>query len=464
MKKNVENVQTAVESKYHKFKQKFRFTSTQIIVLGYLVVILLGSFLLSLPIASKARVWTPYITSLFTATSATCVTGLIVVDTYTYWSLFGQLVILGLIQIGGIGFMTIITLVAMFMKRQIGLFERTILMRAAGTVRFSGVILLIKRIIVGTAIFEGVGTLFLLIRFVPIMGFWNGLYNAIFHSISAFCNAGFDLMGKYGAFSSLTAFSNDVVVNLTIMALIFVGGLGFLVWSDIWDKRGDIRQTSLHTRVAFITTVVLIVLPTLITFALERNRAFATMNWGEALLASAFQTVSYRTAGFNTVDLTSMSEGSYLMAVVLMLIGGSPGSTAGGIKTTTIVVMLLGVYVTVRNKEDIEIGKRRLDNKLVRQANAIVAFYFILSLSAVYAISLVEKGLNMHSIVFEVVSALGTVGMTLGITTKLSVFSKFVLIILMFMGRLGALTLLTAFMEKRENPPLKRPVEKILIG
>lgn len=464
MEQNKENEQTEIISKYHKFKQKFRFTSTQIIVLGYLIVILLGSFLLSLPISSKTGRWTPYISSLFTATSATCVTGLVVVDTYSYWSLFGQLVILALIQVGGIGFMTIITLVAMFMKRQIGLFERTILMRAAGTVRFSGVILLIKRIVIGTAIFEGIGALLLFTRFGPIMGFWEGLYNSIFHSISAFCNAGFDLMGKYGPFGSLTVFRNDVIVNLTIMGLIFVGGLGFLVWSDIWDKKGDIRKTSLHTRVTFITTVVLVVLPTIITFAIERNKAFAHMSVGEALLASVFQTVSYRTAGFNTVNLASLSEGSYLMGVVLMLIGGSPGSTAGGIKTTTIVVMLMGVYATLRNKDDVEISKRRLDNKLVRQANALVAFYLILCLSAIFVISVADSHIDMRSVVFEVVSALGTVGMTMGITTQLSVISKIVLIILMFMGRLGALTLLSAFMEKRENPPLKRPIEKILIG
>jgi trk system potassium uptake protein TrkH len=442
---------------------KLRLTYTQIIVFGYLAIILFGGLLLSLPISSRDGTWTSYTNSLFTSTSATCVTGLVIYDTYIHWSLFGQLVILILIQIGGIGFMTIITLFSMFLKRQIGLRERRLLMQAAGTMGIGGVVKLIRRIAIGTLIFEGLGTLILATRFCGTMGFWKGLYNAMFHSISAFCNAGFDIMGKYGEFSSLTTYSKDIVVNITIMLLIMIGGIGFIVWNDIITCRIHVKKYQLHTKIVLVITGVLVVFGAILFYLFERKYSLDGMDQAEMILASFFQSITPRTAGFNTIDLTKLSESGNLLTVILMFIGGSPGSTAGGIKNTTFVVLLLGAIASSRHSTHINIFKRRLNESIVKEATAIATIYLMAIMISTMIICFIQP-FALNDVLFEVTSATGTVGLSRGITPSLNFISKYIIMFLMFAGRVGGLTLALVLAEKRENVLLNRPIEKILIG
>lgn len=444
---------------------KFRLAVPQILALGYMGVILLGSFLLSLPISAKSGEWTPFINSLFTATSATCVTGLIAYDTFMHWTLFGQIVIILLIQTGGLGFMTVVTLFSFALGRRIGLYERIILAQSAGAMGHAGVIRLVKRIIIFTFAVELGGALLLMIRFIPEFGAGKGIWFSVFHSISAFCNAGFDLMGIKGeAFASLTSYSADPLVNLTICALIVIGGMGYVVWSDIWDKKFRYRKYRLHTRIVLWSTLILVFLPALLLFAFEHDGVLKGMSSGESFLACLFQSVTPRTAGFNTVPLGELSESSLLLMDMLMLIGGNSGSTAGGIKVTTIVVILFGLYSSVRGERDIVIGKRSLDLSLVKQAMSLFAIYLILTLAAVMTICALEPECTLSQVLFECCSAICTVGVTTGITPTLSPGSKIILILLMYAGRVGVLTLAGAMMSKRKVSLTSRPHEKILIG
>lgn len=444
-------------------KLKIKLTYAQTIALGFLTTILIGSILLSLPISSRTREWTPFINALFTSTSATCVTGLVVYDTYTHWSLFGQLVILMLIQVGGIGFMTIITLFSMFLKRNIGLRERRLIMQASGSMGISGIVKLIRRIAIGTLIFEGVGTILLTTRFYPEMGFMKGFYNALFHSISAFCNAGFDIMGKYSAFSSLTKYSSDVVINITIMLLIVIGGIGFLVWNDILICKKNIRKYQLHTKIVLSTTFFLIVVGAVLFYFFERNYSFAGRNPAEMIIASFFQSITPRTAGFNITDTSALSESGNLLTMLLMFIGGSPGSTAGGIKTTTFIVLITGAVASSRHSSHINVFKRRLDENIVKEASAIATIYLTAIIISTMLICFIQP-FTMKEVLFEVISAAGTVGLSTGITTSLNNLSKLIIMFLMFGGRVGGLTLALVLAEKRVNVLINRPIEKILIG
>ena len=413
---------------------RFRLAVPQILALGYMAVIFFGGFLLCLPISSKEGIWTPFINSLFTATSATCVTGLITYDTFMHWSGFGQVVIILLIQTGGLGFMTVVTLFSFALGRRIGLYERILLAQSAGAMGHAGVIKLIKRILIFTFSVELAGALLLMIRFIPEFGAGTGIWFSVFHSISAFCNAGFDLMGIKGtAFASLTSYAADPLINLTICALIVIGGMGYVVWSDIWDKKFRYRKYRLHTRIVLC-------------------------------LACLFQSVTPRTAGFNTVALGELSESSLLLMDILMLIGGNSGSTAGGIKVTTIAVILFGLYSSVRGEKDIVIGKRSLDLSLVKQAMSLFAIYLILTTFAVMIICALEPECTLSQVLFECCSAICTVGVTTGITPTLSIGSKVILILLMYAGRVGVLTLAGAMMSKRKSSLTSRPHEKILIG
>lgn len=441
-----------------------KLSGVQILAFGYMAVILIGSILLSLPIATKSGVSTPYINSLFTATSATCVTGLVIYDTFTQWSIFGQLVILSLIQIGGIGFMTIITLVSVFFRRHIGLYERKILMQSANTFRLDGIVNLIKRVVLCTIFFELTGTILLAIRFCPTMGFGAGLYNAMFHAISSFCNAGFDLMGANSPFSSLINYQGDVLVNVTVMSLIFIGGLGFVVWGNVWDSKFNFKKYNLHTKIVLLGTAVVIIIPTILFMCFEHNKAYAGMNFGEVLLSALFQAVTPRTAGFTTVDLSTLSESSILLTTILMFIGGSSGSTAGGIKVTTVVVLVLSCIASARNKSDIEIFKKRIDQKIVHTASSILLAYLLFIIIGTTTICAIQPNLSMKDVLFETVSAIGTVGLSLGITPQLTLASKCIIMLLMYVGRLGALTFALAFIEKNEADIIKRPVGKIMIG
>ena len=444
-------------------KTKFRLRFEQIVVLGYFIIILVGGTLLSLPFASRTGVSVPILNAFFTATSATCVTGLVVYDTYIQWSLFGQTVILILIQIGGLGFMTIITIFSVYLKRNIGLHERKLLMQSTGSMKIGGIVRMVKRIVTGTFIFEGIGTLLLAIRFCPKLGFWDGLYTALFHAVSAFCNSGFDIMGRFGAFSSLTNFTNDYLINFTIMTLIVTGGIGFIVWNDIIMHRLKLKKYQLHSKIALSATLILIVVGTFLFYTFENQNSLADMSTSEKVLASMFQSITPRTAGFNTVDIGSLSDSANLWTILLMFIGGSPGSTAGGIKTTTFVVMIMGALASSKHQSHINIFKRRLDEHIVREASAIATLYTFLILCSTLFISFIQN-FELKDILFEVVSAIGTVGLSTGITTLLNEPSKMVIMLMMFAGRVGGLTLALVLAEKRTNTQANRPIEKILIG
>ncbi|MBQ7309281.1 MAG: Trk family potassium uptake protein [Clostridia bacterium] len=443
--------------------KKRKLSYTQLIVLSFLGVILVGALILCLPISSAEHEWTDPLSALFTATSATCVTGLIVVDTYTHWSIFGQIIILLLIQIGGLGFMTIMTLFAIVTHRRITLHQRKLLMQSAGNYQLNGVMTLIQKILIGTVIFEGVGALLLAVRFIPMMGFGEGLYNAIFHAVSAFCNAGFDLMGKYGQFSSLTTFRDDAYVQMIIMALIIIGGLGFFVWSDLLKCRHHFKKYALHTKIVLVTSGFLILVGAAGFFLLERNASMADLPLWEKILASFFQSVTTRTAGFNTVDQAMLSDGGGMLSIILMLIGGSPGSTAGGMKTTTILIVMLNVIASIRNRDGIEIFKKRIDDETVKQAAAITGIYMLLTL-IVSTIIVAFEPVDLEHVLFEVSSAIGTVGISMGLTQSLSALSHVLLMILMFVGRVGGLTFALAFSTESVTADIQRPRERVLVG
>lgn len=443
--------------------KNIKLNYTEIIVFGTLLLIVLGGFILSLPVSSKTGTSTPFVDSLFTAASAFCVTGLIIYDTYTHWSIFGQVIILILIQVGGLGFMTIITLFSMFLRRKIGLKERRLLMESANTLKIGGIVLLVKKILIRTFIFESIGALLLTIRFYPQMGLQEGLYNGIFHSISAFCNAGFDLMGKYGQFSSLTTYADDIIVNVTIMLLIVIGGIGFVVWDDVAQNHFQFKKYQLHTKIVIVTTATLIFGGALIFFTIEANHSMINMNLKEKILASFFQSVTPRTAGYNTINLTELSEGGSLLTMILMIIGGSPGSTAGGIKTTTFVTLMIAALSSAKQSSYITTFKRRLETDSLKKASSITVIYMSAALISIMLISIAQD-FTLEEIMFEVFSAIGTVGLTLGITPSLNAFSKIIITLLMYGGKVGVLSIAAVIAEKKEASPLSRPFEKIIIG
>ena len=350
----------------------------------------------------------------------------------------------------------------MVLGRKIGLYERKILMQSAGTMRLSGIVHLVRRITIGTAIFEGAGALLLATRLCPKLGFWEGLYSSVFHSVSAFCNAGFDLMGRYGAFGSLAAFSGDWVVCLTIMGLIFMGGIGFIVWSDVLDCGFNPKKFSLHTKIALYGTTALIFAGALLFWLFEKNNLLVGKSAGESFLISMFMSVTPRTAGFATINYAAATDSSLLLTMFLMLVGGSSGGTAGGIKVTTFVVIILGVVSSARSDGDIVIGKRRLEKNLVNQALGLLAVYLAAIFAAILIMSAIEP-FSLADIGIEVFSAINTVGLSTGITPDLTLTSQIILMLLMLMGRVGALSFTLAFTQ---NKPIltKYPVEKILIG
>lgn len=435
----------------------------KLIVLCFGGIILLGTFLLMLPISSQSGSWTPFVDALLTAASANCVTGLIVYDTYTHWTLFGQIIILFLIQIGGVGFMAAATILSLLLKRKIGLHERILLQEAAGSTQLGGVVRLTRRILLGTLLLEGIGALLLALRFCPQMGFGQGLYYAIFHSISAFCNAGFDLMGRYEQFSSLTTMADDPYVLLVIAALIVIGGIGFLVWDDLLKNKWHWSRYLLHTKVVLAMTLALIIFGSVLNFVAEGNASMHDMTLIQRIVHSLFQSISPRTAGFNSVDLASLSNTSVLTTVLLMMIGGAPGSTAGGLKVTTMFVMVAAVFATLKGQGDITAFNRKIDDNALKKACSIAAVYISISITGIICISL-SQDLPFTSIVFEVFSAIGTVGLSLGITPDLDVFPKLIIVVLMYFGRIGVLSILFAFLKEQKPSPLQYPKEKLIIG
>jgi trk system potassium uptake protein TrkH len=441
-----------------------KLTYPQMIALGYFLVIAVGTLLLVLPIANRDHLSPGLVNALFTATSATCVTGLVVFDTYTHWTPFGQVVILLLIQVGGLGFMTTITMFSFLLKRKIGLRERGLLRESVNTMYIGGIVRLTKKILVGTLIFEGMGAILLSIRFIPRMGLAAGIYNGVFHSVSAFCNAGFDLMGKFGKYSSLTTFSGDAVVCFTIIMLIVMGGIGFFVWDDILKNKYHFKKYQLHTKIVLVTTMFLIVSGAAGFYIFERSNLLIDMPAGEKIITSAFAAVTPRTAGYNTVDIAALTPASKLLTMVLMFIGGSPGSTAGGIKTTAFAVILISLWSSLINTKNESIFDRRLEDNALKRASAVASVNLILVLIAAFLISASNTSLHLTDVLFEVLSAIGTVGLSTGITSSLSAFARVVIVMLMYSGRVGSLSFALLFTEHRVPSAVQNPVEKISIG
>lgn len=444
---------------------KHRLSPIQSIVFGYIAIITIGACLLTLPISTRAGVWTNFGNALFTATSATCVTGLIVYDTCTYWSVFGQLVILALIQVGGIGFMTLAISALTLTKHKIGLRNRYTMQEAVNASQVGGIVRMTRFILLGTAIFEICGAILLSFRFVPIFGFVKGIYYGIFHSISAFCNAGFDLMGATsGPCSSLTGFWTDPLVNFVIMSLIVIGGIGFFVWADIKKNKFRFKAYRLHTKVVLTTTGLLILVPFFLMLLFERkNPELQNASPWHYALSLLFQTITPRTAGFNTLDLTKISESSIILMILLMLIGGSPSSTAGGMKTTTFAMLFANMFTIFKQRKHVECYNRRLVDYALIQIISVSSMYLLLFFASSILLCMFDP-VSIKESMFETASAIGTVGLSLGITSTLSGASKLVLIALMFFGRVGGLTLLLAFHDHERVTPSKYPVENITIG
>ena len=437
----------------------------KLILSGYCLIILLGTLLLALPIATKGPGGTPITDCFFTATSATCVTGLVRYDTFTHWTVFGQWVILGLIQIGGMGFMTIAIFVMVFSKRKISLSQRSIMQNSISAPQIGGIVRMAKFIAYGTLIIEGAGAVLLSFSFIPRFGTLKGIYFSVFHSISAFCNAGFDLMGgTSGEFSSLTGMVGNWYVNSIIMLLIIVGGLGFFVWHDIGRKRFRFRNLNLQSKMVLTISFGLVFLGAITIFLLERgHEMFQGMTMGEQVLSSLFQSVSARTAGFNTADLAAMTDGGKFIMICLMFIGGSTGSTAGGIKTTTFWVLCISVLTTFRRKKNVEAFGRRMEENITRTASCVFMTYLILTATAAVIISAVE-GLPILTTLFESVSAMATVGLSFGITPEVGMLSKLLLAFLMLCGRVGSITMLLAFSSDKRVTTSKLPLEKVQVG
>ena len=440
-----------------------KLTQTQMIVVGFMLIILTGSLLLMLPWASRSHEVTPFLDTLFTATSASCVTGLVVVDTWSHWSMFGQVIILILIQVGGMGFMTLGVFMAILLRRRIGLKTRGVLQESINSLQIGGIVKLAKKIIQGTVFFESVGALILMYRFIPKVGMARGIWYGIFHSVSAFCNAGFDLMGYMEPYESLCGYAGDWLVNLTIMSLIVIGGIGFFVWDDIATKKLKVHRYTLHTKLVLMTTLALIIGGALFFFFTEQSNVLRNMPFAERIWASFFQSVTARTAGFNTVDTGALTEGSKFVTILLMFVGGSPGSTAGGIKTTTLIVLLVCVRSNMRQEKGYNILDRRLDEEVVRKACTVMCTNLLLMLTATI-VMLVLQSFALTDVLFETASAIGTVGMTTGITRSICSISKAVLIFLMYCGRIGSLTFALSLRGNKHEPAVKQPVEQVMIG
>lgn len=438
-------------------------SSAKIIALGYLLIILIGAGLLMLPFASKE---TPpdFLGALFTSASATCVTGLVVFDTYTQWSLFGQIVLIVLIQIGGLGFMTVISMASMAAGRKIGLKERSVLQESVNNMQIGGIVRLVKRIVSGTFIVEGIGAVLLAVRFIPKMGAPEGIGNAVFMSISAFCNAGFDLNGKYGQYSSLVPFYDDVLVNITICLLILIGGIGFMVWDDILKNKHRISAYKLHSKIAIFMTIGLTVAGTALFFLFESDNTIKDVSIRDGLLMSLFNAVTPRTAGFNTVDTGALTPASKVLTVIYMFIGGSPGSTAGGAKTVTVAVLFITAAASMRGSEDINIFGRRLEEDVPGKALTVIVVNLALVFTAIIAICAAQPELGSTNVIIESFSAINTVGMSTGITRDLNTFSRIVIMLLMYCGRVGSVSFALIFTGTKKYTGVHNPVEQVSVG
>ncbi|WP_032121567.1 TrkH family potassium uptake protein [Clostridium amazonitimonense] len=445
-----------------KFFKKVKLNAVQILALGFAIVIFTGAILLTLPVASSDGTSTNFLDSLFTSTSAVCVTGLITVDTGTHWSYFGKTVIMLLIEIGGLGFMSFATLIALLIGKKITLKERLLMQEALNASNIQGLVKLVKYVLVFTFSVQFAGALLLSTQFIPDFGLAKGIYYSVFHSISAFCNAGFDLIGN---FSSLTGYADNSVIILTIGSLIVIGGLGFAVWSELYNYKAS-KKLSLHTKVVVSMTIFLIVVGTVLMFAFEfRNPGtMKDMSFKGKFLSSVFASVSPRTAGFNSVSTSDMTTASKFLTIILMFIGGSPGSTAGGIKTSTAGILLMTVVSVIKGRGDTEVFKRRISKDIVYRAFAVTTIGLAIVVGVTMILSITEVGASFEYLLYEVTSAFATVGLTLGLTTKLSAIGKILIILTMYCGRVGPMTVALALTNKKSNNAIKYPEEKIMVG
>ena len=441
---------------------------TQIMVIGFAIVILIGAILLSMPISTQNGESIGFLDALFTSTSAVCVTGLIAVDTSTYWSFFGQLIIITLIQIGGLGFMTVTTLFSLIIKKRINLKERLLIQESLNQIDLSGLVKLTRYILLTTFFIEGTGALLLSTVFIPQFGILNGIWYSIFHAISAFCNAGFDLMGVVsGPFSSLTYYVNNFTITITISLLIILGGIGFPVILDVIRNK-KLSKLTIHSKVVLFSTIVLIAFGMLFILLLEYNNpnTLGKLGFGGKILASLFQSITIRTAGFNTIDLAAMRESSIFVMIILMFIGASPASTGGGIKTTTIATLILTVKSFILEKQDIEVCKRRISETTVKKSLGIFLIGITIVVMGTLIISITDSDFSLLEVEFEVVSAIATVGLSIGGSPNLSVLGKIFIMLFMFMGRVGSLTIFMALASRgvKNNPPIRYPEGKIIVG
>ena len=441
-----------------------RLTPARIIIFGFLALILAGAALLTLPFATRDGQGASFEDALFTATSATCVTGLVVHDTYTYWTPFGQGVILLLIQIGGMGVVTMALAIFTITGRRIGLKQRVVMQEAIAAPHVGGMVRMVGFIVRGTLCVETAGAVLLALRFCPQFGVAKGVWFAVFHAVSAFCNAGFDLMGESGAFSSLTDYSADPLVNLTIMGLITVGGICFLVWDDVLHHGLRFHHYRLQTKIVLVTSGLLVLLPALYLYFVEFSHPqWAGLSGGERVLAALFQSVTTRTAGFNTVDQTALSGPAVLLCILTMLVGGSPGSTAGGFKTTSLAVLALCVVAILKQRDSIQVFARRFPPVVLRHAATLITLYMGLFLAG--GVMLCEwDGIPLSAALYETASAIATVGLSMGVTPGLCLASHLVLVFLMYFGRVGCLTMLYAVAGGHHGPRGMLPEEKITVG
>lgn len=444
----------------YRLKKKFKLNGVQILALGFLLLILVGATLLSLPISSKNGEYTNFLDAMFTSTSAVCVTGLITLNTSTHWSIFGQTVIMTLIEIGGLGFMSFAVLISLILGKKITLRERLVMQEAMNTYSIQGLVKMVKYVLAFTVSVQFFGALLLSTQFVPEYGASKGAFYSIFHSISAFCNAGFDLFG-----TSLVNFSDNSVVILVISTLIIIGGLGFTVLLEIYEFKG-MKKLSLHSKLVLIATGILIFGGAILMLLFEYKNpdTIGAMNIKDKLLNSFFASVSPRTAGFNSVSTSDMTLASKFLTIILMLIGGSPGSTAGGLKTVTCSILVLTVISVIKGREDTEVFGRRFTKEIVYKAFTIVFIGLSLVIGVTMILSYTEVGASFIDLLYESASALGTVGLTLGLTPELSSIGKILIMIMMYLGRVGPLTVMLALTRKKKKSGYKYPEGKILIG
>lgn len=444
--------------------KKIHLSSAQVILFSFAGLIFIGTVLLMLPISSQTGRYTPFTDALFTATSASCVTGLIVYDTATYWSAFGQFVILLLIQIGGLGVVTMAVAVAMVSGRRIGLSRRQTMQDAISATQVGGIVRMTGFILKSCFVIEAAGAAAFSTVFIPQFGFFRGLWYSVFHSVSAFCNAGFDLMGINSPFSSLTAYTGNGIINFTAAVLILTGGIGFVVWADFAQHRFRFSRYRLQSKIALAATVILVVLSFVYFFCVEFSRSvWMDLPLADRLLASLFRAVTPRTAGFNTVDMSLFTEATIMVTILLMLAGGNSGSTAGGMKISTVSVLSVTAFSVFRRQSEPSVFGRRIAADTIRNAATIMLMYIVLFTGGAIAISIIEN-LPLLTCMFETASAVATVGLTLGITPQLSAASQLILIALMYLGRVGGLTIAFATVKGVHNGNAKYPLEKITVG